>query len=86
MEAEEAAEILLKEFKRSTRNYRYQNAHKINLEEALFMGAEALKKQVPRGLFNHKCTNCGWLISYNEKWKKYVIHCENCGQAIDWRF
>lgn len=34
---------------------------------------------------NHDCCpNCGWVV-YQEEWGgRYLPHCENCGQAIDW--
>lgn len=90
MNAKEAADVLLKEFDKSAGNYLYQNAHKIDFEEALFLGAKALKKQIPKkpvkDKYHHNCcSSCGWIVSYDEGWgEKYVPYCENCGQAIDW--
>lgn len=50
----------------------------------------AREKQVPRkpveDKYHHTCCPvCGWVVCYDEGWgEKYVPHCENCGQAIDW--
>ena len=58
--------------------------------EALSMGVEALKKQIlekpVKDEYHHNCCpNCGFCVSYDEGWgEKYVPHCENCGQAIEW--
>lgn len=30
------------------------------------------------------CPNCGWIVCYDEWGGRYLPHCENCGQAIDW--
>lgn len=60
------------------------------VNEACRMGMDALKKQVPKKPVKDKykhncCPSCGWIVSYDEGWgEKYVPHCENCGQAIDW--
>lgn len=90
MTEEQARAILLKEFDELCGNYNYQTPHKINLKEALFMGAKALEKELPKTVvkdeyYHNCCPNCGWIVSYDEGWgEKYVPHCENCGQAIDW--
>ena len=52
--------------------------------------ADLLEKQIPKKAikdeYNYNCCpNCGWIVSYDEGWgEKYVPHCENCGQALDW--
>lgn len=35
--------------------------------------------------YNHDCcSNCGWTV-YKDEWGgRYLPHCENCGQSIDW--
>lgn len=42
-------------------------------------------KKVVKDEYNHDCCpNCGWIV-YQEEWGgRYLPHCENCGQAIDW--
>lgn len=92
----DAKEILLKEFDKSCRNYLYQNAHKIDLENALFMGAEALKKQIATKpelwgdgvdadmeiIYDmYDCPNCG--KSYELDYDEYD-YCPKCGQKLDW--
>ena len=35
--------------------------------------------------YNHECCpNCGWIVYQDEWGGRYLPHCENCGQAIDW--
>lgn len=35
--------------------------------------------------YNHDCCpNCGWIVYQDEWGGRYLPHCENCGQAIDW--
>lgn len=66
---------------------------KLHTEETNILADElnsAIKKQIPQKAikdeYHHNCCpNCGWIISYDEGWgEKYVPHCENCGQALDW--
>ncbi len=45
MTTAEAIEILETEFDKSCRNYRYQNAYKIDLEDALWIAIAALRAQ-----------------------------------------
>lgn len=34
--------------------------------------------------YNHDCCpNCGWIVYQDEWGGRYLQHCENCGQAID---
>lgn len=42
-------------------------------------------KKPVKDKYNHDCCpNCGWIV-YQEEWGgRYLPHCENCGQAIDW--
>lgn len=51
---------------------------------------EAVEKQTPKkpvkDKYHHNCCpNCGWIVSgeggYGEE---FCLHCENCGQAIQW--
>lgn len=30
------------------------------------------------------CPDCGWIVCQDEYGGRYLPHCENCGQAIDW--
>ena len=52
---------------------------------------EALEKLLPKepveDEYGHKCCpTCGWCVCYDEGWgDKFIPHCENCGQAIDWK-
>lgn len=43
------------------------------------------RKKPIKDEFNHDCCpDCGWIV-YQEEWGgRYLPHCENCGQAIDW--
>lgn len=35
--------------------------------------------------YNHDCCpNCGWIVYQDEYGGRYLPHCENCGQALDW--
>lgn len=64
------------------------------MELAKQMGANALKKQVPKrvvlyindGVFkwkNYPCPYCGEMLGLKVN-KRYVKFCPNCGQALDW--
>ena len=49
----------------------------------------AMEKQKPKkpvkDEYNHKCCpSCGWIVYKDEYDGRYLPHCENCGQAIDW--
>lgn len=57
-----------------------------DLEEALKLAKEALKKQIPEKLLPEqryygigKCSRCG--VVFTDDTTKY---CGNCGQAIEW--
>lgn len=92
MNYELARDILLKKFDKLCGNYLYQNADKIEYEQALYDGAQALEKQIPKkvilGYDEHDsifCPNCkGELMSMDwyDHWK--CNYCEVCGQALDW--
>lgn len=59
------------------------------MQELSDMAISALEKEVPKKTvkdeYNHDCCpNCGWVV-YKDEWGgRYLPHCENCGQAIDW--
>ena len=42
------------------------------------------KKPVKDGYNHDCCPNCGWIVCQDEYGGRYLPHCENCGQAIDW--
>ena len=57
-----------------------------DMEEALKLAKEALKKQIPEKLLPEqhyygigKCSRCG--VIFTDDGAKY---CGNCGQALDW--
>lgn len=44
-----------------------------------------IKKKPVKNEYNHDCySNCGWIVYQDEWGGRYLPHCENCGQAIDW--
>ena len=50
---------------------------------------EAMEKQKAKkpvkDEHNHECCpSCGWIVYRDEYGGRYLPHCENCGQAIDW--
>lgn len=48
------------------------------------MEKQKAKKPV-KDEYNHKCCpRCGWIVYKDEFDGRYLPHCENCGQAIDW--
>ena len=55
MTTEEAIRILEGQFDKSCRNYRYQNAQKLDFEDALWMAISALREQERRRLTGHEC-------------------------------
>ncbi len=71
-----------------THREHYDNIEVVN--EACRMGMEALKMQVPKkpvkDQWDHDCCpTCGYAGIYKDEWGgRYIPHCENCGQAIDW--
>lgn len=84
MNAQESHDFLLKKFDKSCRNYLFQNADKIEFEQALYDGAEALEKQIPKKLTVSEeiycCPRCG----ENAAILQGDNYCFNCGQALDW--
>lgn len=61
-----------------------------NVTENEMMALIECKKRIKpskpvKDKYNHDCCpNCGWIV-YQEEWGgRYLPHCENCGQAIDW--
>lgn len=92
MNYEEARDILLKKFDKLCGNYLYQNAEKIDYEQALYDGAQALEKQIPKKVIlgydeqdSVCCPNCKREIAgmdWYDHWK--CNYCEVCGQALDW--
>lgn len=92
MNAQKSYGILLKKFDKISGNYLYQNADKIDYEQALWDGAQALEKQIPKKVSygydeqdDIKCPNCDYVISYMDAHDKGVDkYCSNCGQALDW--
>lgn len=55
MNYELARDILLKKFDKLRGNYLYQNVDKIVYEQALYDGAQALEKQIPKKHFENEC-------------------------------
>ena len=89
MNAQESHDFLLKKFDKSCRNYLYQNADKIEFEQALYDGAEALEKQIPkkpipnsRDMFGIKCCICP--VCSCHVYSTSNSFCHRCGQALDW--
>lgn len=53
-------------------------------QEARARERQRAKKPV-KDEYNHDCCpNCGWIVYKNEYGGRYLPHCENCGQAIEW--
>ena len=46
---------------------------------------QKLKKPVKDEYCHECCPSCGWIVCKGEYGGRYLPHCENCGQAIDWR-
>lgn len=43
------------------------------------------KRKPVKDEYKHDCCpDCGWIVCYDEWGGRYLSHCENCGQAIDW--
>ena len=84
MNAQKSHDILLKKFDKLSGNYLYQNAEKIDYEQALYDGAEALEKQIPKKLTVsagiYFCPRCreNLMVLQGDN------YCFNCGQALDW--
>lgn len=42
-------------------------------------------KKPSKDEYNHGCCpNCDWIVYKGEWGGRYLPHCENCGQTIDW--
>lgn len=68
--------------------YRKENEkyHKIGTVEECREAMERQRGKKPvKDKYKHDCCpNCGWIV-YRDEWGgRYLPHCENCGQAIDW--
>lgn len=94
MNAQKLHDILLKKFDKLCGNYLYQNADKIEYEQALYDGAEALGKQIPKKvILGHDeqdaicCPDCKTEIAMMDGYgyeSVFYKHCPNCGQKLDW--
>lgn len=92
MNYEKARDILLKKFDNLCGNYHYQNADKIEYEQALYDGAQALEKQMPKKVilgYDERdsicCPNCKGEIAEMDDYDYYKHnYCPDCGQALDW--
>lgn len=98
MNAQKSHDILLEKFDKISGNYLYQNADKIDYEQALWDGAEALEKQIPKKIDKKSLT---LVRATNEKLESHLYEaypcptckdwvqknykcCQWCGQALDW--
>lgn len=55
------------------------------VEELRIAKGKQIPKKPIQDQFSHQsCPNCGWIVYQNEYGGRYLPHCENCGQAIDW--
>lgn len=92
MNAQKSHDILLKKFDKLSGNYLYQNAEKIDYEQALWDGAQALEKQIPKKPQKSEsrtfdiCPTCGKFIYRREKSHGNIDipRCKWCGQKLDW--
>ena len=86
MNARKSHHFLLKKFDESCRNYLFQNADKIEFEQALYDGAEALEKQIPKKvIFGYdeqdyvRCPQCKSEITAMDD-DCLLYHCPGCGE------
>ena len=93
MNAQKSRDFLLKKFDKLSGNYFYQNAEKIDYEQALWDGAQALEKQMPKkGIMIGdeyskvlSCPNCQKRIVNVWSIAKYEPnYCHYCGQRLLW--
>ena len=42
------------------------------------------KKPTKDQYSHYCCPNCSWIVYKDEYGGRYLNHCENCGQTIDW--
>lgn len=73
---------MYKELSREVMAYR-----KIGTVEECRVAVERQKAKKPvKDEYCHECCpSCGWIVCKGEYGGRYLPHCENCGQAIDWR-
>ena len=72
---------MYKELSREVMAYR-----KIGTVEECRVAVERQKAKKPvKDEYSHECCpGCGWIVCKGEYGGRYLPHCENCGQAIDW--
>lgn len=55
------------------------------ISEILKLKETQTPKKPAKDEYNHDCCpNCGWIVYKGEYGGRYLPHCENCGQAIEW--
>ena len=59
------------------------------IDEAKRMAIKSLEKQVAKKpskdeFDRYICPDCGWIVYTDEYGGRYLTHCENCGQKLDW--
>ncbi len=55
------------------------------VEECREAREKQIKKKPVKNEHNHDCCpKCGWIVYQQQYGGRYLPHCENCGQAIDW--
>lgn len=94
MNAQKSRDILLKKFDKLSGDYHYQNAEKIDYEQALWDGAEALEKQIPKKVvFGYDeqddifCPTCRFALATVDDHKyesKFYNYCPHCGVKLSW--
>ena len=92
MKKEEAVERIREHIKIHFKNEPYA----IYISEALYMGIEALEKQMPKTITHEAslykcctCPNCKNVVDKFEQFGDSVVrvtynYCHFCGQALDW--
>lgn len=44
-----------------------------------------MRRKPVKDEYGHSCCpGCGWIVYHDEWGGRYLPHCENCGQALDW--
>lgn len=69
--------------------YCYSQGNFGEQKEAFQIAINALEKQIQKKVIKDQfsrecCPSCGWIVYKDEYGGRYLPHCENCGQAIDW--
>lgn len=55
------------------------------IEEFKALKEKSVAKKPSKDEFDRfTCSDCGWIVSTEEYGGRFLPHCENCGQAIDW--